>query len=111
MLIRYFAAAAQAAGTTEEFLDPHDLSPAGAEGSLTLGGVLEHLSAREPVAAVAAGTAAPASATTVLPRRTASLAAVLGRCSFLVNGTSEQDPARLLGPDDELDVLPPFAGG
>jgi len=40
------------------------------------------------------------------------LAAVLARCSFLLDG--EQVPregSRTLPADGELDVLPPFAGG
>ncbi|GAA3299982.1 MoaD/ThiS family protein [Glutamicibacter nicotianae] len=40
----------------------------------------------------------------------AALGAALARCSFLVNGVSEQEHARALHPCDELDVLPPFAG-
>lgn len=96
MRIRYFAAAAQAAGTTEERLDLLQLPGA------TLGTVLEHLAARTPAAALADGP---------LLRRTTSLATVLARCSFLVNGVSEQDKDRVLRPGDELDVLPPFAGG
>ncbi|MFL4476097.1 MoaD/ThiS family protein [Paeniglutamicibacter sp. MACA_103] len=96
MRIRYFAAAAQAAGTTEERLDLLQLPGA------TLGSVLEHLAARTPATAVPDGP---------LLRRTTSLGTVLGRCSFLVNGVSEQDHARALRPGDQLDVLPPFAGG
>ncbi|MDO2932958.1 MoaD/ThiS family protein [Paeniglutamicibacter sulfureus] len=97
MRIRYFAAAAQAAGTTEERLDLLQLPGA------TLGTVIEHLAANAP-------SAAPVPDGPLL-RRTTSLATVLGRCSFLVNGVSEQDKDRVLRPGDELDVLPPFAGG
>lgn len=97
MRIRYFAAAAQAAGITEERLNLVQLPEA------TLGSLLEHLAARTPASApVADGP---------LLRRTTSLGTVLARCSFLVNGTSEQDRKRVLHPGDELDVLPPFAGG
>ncbi|WP_411733601.1 MoaD/ThiS family protein [Paeniglutamicibacter sp.] len=97
MRIRYFAAAAQAAGRTEERLDLLQLPGA------TLGTVLEHLAASSPAAA-------PVSDGPLL-RRTTSLGTVLARCSFLVNGVSEQDHSRALRPGDELDVLPPFAGG
>jgi molybdopterin synthase sulfur carrier subunit len=97
MRIRYFAAAAQAAGTTEERIDLHQFPAA------TLGSVLEHLAANAPAAA-------PVSEGPLL-RRTTSLGTVLSRCSFLINGVSEQDHARALRPGDELDVLPPFAGG
>ncbi|MCV9994313.1 MoaD/ThiS family protein [Paeniglutamicibacter sp. ZC-3] len=97
MRIRYFAAAAHAAGKTEERLDLLQLPGA------TLGTVLEHLVANAPAAA-------PVPDRPLL-RRTTSLATVLDRCSFLVNGVSEQDHSRVLRPGDELDVLPPFAGG
>lgn len=36
---------------------------------------------------------------------------VLARCSFLVNGIATTDRDTRLGPDDEVDVMPPFAGG
>lgn len=36
--------------------------------------------------------------------------AVMARCSFLVNGIASQRNM-VLKDDDELDVLPPFAGG
>ncbi|GAA5228668.1 MoaD/ThiS family protein [Paeniglutamicibacter antarcticus] len=102
MDIRYFAAAAQAAGTTEEHLDPRDI--AGSEGTeTTLGAVLEHLARNIPAAApVFDGP---------LMRKTTSLATVLGRCSFLLNGVSEQDSSAIMRSGDTLDVLPPFAGG
>jgi molybdopterin synthase sulfur carrier subunit len=38
-------------------------------------------------------------------------APVLARCSWLVNGVAEEDPARMLVDGDTVDVLPPFAGG
>ncbi|MGL3807921.1 MoaD/ThiS family protein [Paeniglutamicibacter sp. R2-26] len=103
MRIRYFAAAAQAAGTHEEHLDLDELSAGTAGGGATLGQVLDTLSAREPLAAPATGD--------VLVRRTASLGTVLARCSFLVNGVSTQARDSVLKQTDELDVLPPFAGG
>lgn len=101
MRIRYFAAAAAAAGTKEEQFDLADI--AGPQESVTLGHVLEVLSAREPAEEPAAGG--------VLVRRATSLATVLARCSFLVNGTSVQDLEHVLVSTDELDILPPFAGG
>lgn len=40
------------------------------------------------------------------------LAAVLSRCSFLLDGEQlPRDSDRTLPADGELDVLPPFAGG
>ena len=105
MRIRYFAAAAQAAGTNEEHLDLDELlaGTPDSDGEATLGHVLDLLSAREPIAAPVSGD--------LLVRRATSLGMVLQRCSFLLNGVSAQDRARVLKPTDELDVLPPFAGG
>ncbi|ASN39978.1 molybdopterin synthase sulfur carrier subunit [Arthrobacter sp. 7749] len=97
MLIRYFAAAAQAAGTSEERLNINEGT------TTTLGDVLGILTAREP--------AAPPISDGPLLRKATSLGTVLTRCSFLINGTSEQDHGRELAPGDILDVLPPFAGG
>jgi molybdopterin synthase sulfur carrier subunit len=37
--------------------------------------------------------------------------AVFARCSFIVNGTATTSRARVLQHGDQLDVLPPFAGG
>lgn len=101
MRIRYFAAAAAAAGTKEEQFEIAEIT--GSQDSVTLGQVLEVLAAREPVEEPTAGG--------VLVRRATSLATVLARCSFLVNGTSVQDHEHLLVSTDELDILPPFAGG
>jgi molybdopterin synthase sulfur carrier subunit len=36
---------------------------------------------------------------------------VVARCSFLVNGVATRDSATVLVAGDEVDVLPPFAGG
>ena len=36
---------------------------------------------------------------------------VVARCSFLVNGVAATDPGIVLVAGDEVDVLPPFAGG
>lgn len=36
---------------------------------------------------------------------------ILARCSFLVNGVATTDRDTRLGPDDDVDVMPPFAGG
>ncbi|MCJ1694675.1 MoaD/ThiS family protein [Rathayibacter caricis DSM 15933] len=38
-------------------------------------------------------------------------AAVLGRCSYLVDGVSTTDRATPLAAGSSVDVLPPFAGG
>jgi molybdopterin converting factor small subunit len=39
------------------------------------------------------------------------LGVLLGRCSFIVNGLSTRDRRLMLTDGDQLDVLPPFAGG
>ncbi|MET1017481.1 MAG: MoaD/ThiS family protein [Leifsonia flava] len=39
------------------------------------------------------------------------LRTVLGRCSFIVNGLATRDRELVLTDGDQLDVLPPFAGG
>lgn len=46
-------------------------------------------------------------------REGASTAAgqVIGRSSFLLNAVACTDPERVLAEGDQLDVLPPFAGG
>lgn len=84
VLVRFFAAAADAAGRDETALD--------ATATGTIAGVREELTARYG----------------------AEMGRVLGLCSFLLNGTSAEDSAELRVGDDgaiRLDVLPPFAGG
>lgn len=76
--LRYFAAAADAAGTATEVRD-----------AATLGELLADLSADHGE----------------------RFAAVLGRCTLLLDGVVTTDPATPLGQDARLDVLPPFAGG
>jgi molybdopterin converting factor small subunit len=43
--------------------------------------------------------------------RSARLATVLSRCSYLRDGIAVRDDATALSAGDTLDVLPPFAGG
>ena len=86
--VRFFAGAAHAFGTSEQRVE--------FEGT-TLGDLLEALrSGGISEAGPDAGE-------------------VLGRCSFLVNAVSENDPkARLVASEGgtiRVDVLPPFAGG
>lgn len=83
-VLRYWAAAREAAGTAEE---------------------------RQP-----GGTLAAALAAAVAGRgaQGARLAAVLARCSFLVDGdpVGRRDPGTVtLEPGAVVEVLPPFAGG
>lgn len=95
MKIRYFAAAAAAAGRTEEHLDVSALD------STTLAAVIARLAELHPAAVPEPGQLG----------RAPSLERVLSRSTFLVNEVSERDPARVLAADDVVDVLPPFAGG
>lgn len=84
MQVHYFAAARAARGLAEEEINgPH-----------TLGELVEELSRTE--GATAAGT---------------SLAEVLQRCTFLVDGESTSDSGHSLAGAARVDVLPPFAGG
>lgn len=46
-----------------------------------------------------------------LRTRSAKLAAVLDRCSFLCDGVAVRDVHRRLRTNQTVDVLPPFAGG
>ncbi|MCM6762638.1 MoaD/ThiS family protein [Rathayibacter sp. ZW T2_19] len=46
-----------------------------------------------------------------LVEATPSAAAVLGRCTYLVDGVSTTDRATALRASAAVDVLPPFAGG
>ncbi|GGK37763.1 putative molybdenum cofactor biosynthesis protein D2 (MoaD2) / thiamineS [Pilimelia terevasa] len=60
---------------------------------------------RVPAGSLAAVLAAAAA------RHGAALAAVLDRCSYLVDGTAAHDRGRPVPAGATLDVLPPFAGG
>lgn len=87
MLVRYFAAAAAAAGVEqEEVLAQTVLSRS------ELQQVLVNL---HPVA----------------PAGEKSLAQVLPQCSWLVDGTAARDPEAAIPPSATVDILPPFAGG
>jgi molybdopterin converting factor small subunit len=88
MNVRYFAAARAAAGLEEEKFDLP-------EGT-TVAGLLDAIqSVQRPE---------PPAGTPPLPR-------ILARCSFLLNEVAVRDQTTVLGPDDVVDVLPPFAGG
>ena len=80
--IRYFAAAKASLGVSEERRE--------AAGQ-TIGTLLAELAAGAPDAGAAT--------------------LVLDRCSFILNQHATTDRATVLSDDDELDVLPPFAGG
>lgn len=88
MKIRYFAAAAAAAGVEEESLE---LLP-----GATLADVSEQLGQRHPNSA---------------SQSASNLQQVLSRSTFLVNGVARRDLSQTLLSDDVIDVLPPFAGG
>ncbi|GGH89363.1 MoaD/ThiS family protein [Arthrobacter liuii] len=88
MLVRYFAAARAAAGFDEEKFDlPHGATVA------------------DLLAAVVAVERADS------PAGTPPLHRILSRSSFLLNEVAVRDQSTVLGPDDVVDVLPPFAGG
>lgn len=82
--VRYFAAAAAGVGRTTERLEY-----------------------AQPVTIDAVLADAERSATT----GDTTLGTVLGRCSFIVNGVTTRDRDKQLADGDQLDVLPPFAGG
>ncbi|MET0934307.1 MAG: MoaD/ThiS family protein [Mycetocola sp.] len=82
--VRYFAAAAAGVGRTTDRREY--------EAAVTIGGVLDDVERSSKSADSRLGT-------------------VLGRCSFIVNGVTTRDRNRQLADGDQLDVLPPFAGG
>lgn len=87
--VRYFAAARAAAGMDEEKFDLAD--------GATLPALVEAILAVERPDP---------------PQGTPPLARILTRSSFLLNEVAVRDQAAaVLGPDDVVDVLPPFAGG
>lgn len=88
MNVRYFAAARAAAGVEEERFE----LPAGSSVEDLLAAVLT-VERPEP------------------PAGTPPLARILSRSSFLLNEVAVRDRSVAVGPDDVVDVLPPFAGG
>lgn len=81
VIVRWFAAAGEAAGQVEEALE--------VDGTTTTGELLARaVDAHGP-----------------------QLGRVLAACSVLVNGQLDEHRARLLTPGITVDVLPPFAGG
>ncbi|MFV0427153.1 MAG: MoaD/ThiS family protein [Beutenbergiaceae bacterium] len=76
--VRYFAAAAQAAGTEREEI------PATTIGELR---------------------------SAMVQRHGGELAQVLARCALLLNGQRTEDDSQPTLEVDQVDVLPPFAGG
>lgn len=88
MNVRYFAAARAAAGMDEEKFE----LPVGATVATLVEAVLA-VERPEP------------------PAGTPPLARILSRSSFLLNEVAVRNTAAVLGPDDVVDVLPPFAGG
>ena len=82
LTIRYFAAAAEAAGREDEVIEPTL-----AASLTTVGAVRAHL----------------------IDRYGAAMARVLANGSFLVDGVVSRDDSRPVGRS--IDVLPPFAGG
>lgn len=87
MLVRYFAAAAAAAGTDEEHVRTSTV--------LSRRDLEQLLTRLHPVA----------------PEGERTLAQVMPRCALLVDGIVARDPEAPLAPGATVDVLPPFAGG
>ena len=79
--VRYFAAAAEAAGVSTETLDASAVPTAGALRA------------------------------TLVAAHGRDLERVLTRCSLLAAGTRLDDDAAPVAPGVTVDVLPPFAGG
>ncbi|MGP5197145.1 MoaD/ThiS family protein [Arthrobacter rhombi] len=90
MKIRFFAAAAAAAGVRELEVPLKDIENDGG----TLAALLGHL----PKAVPSDESGTP-------------LQRVLTRSSFLVNEMGARDESRPLADADVIDILPPFAGG
>jgi len=86
--VRYFAAARAAAGRDEEKFE----LPEGATLATLVEAVLA-VERPEP------------------PAGTPPLARILSRSSFLLNEVAVRSTSAAVGPDDVVDVLPPFAGG
>lgn len=84
--VRYFAGARAAAGVAEETVR---VTPASPDAPVRAGDVLD----------------------AVLAAHGERLARVVAACSFLLNGVSARDRGTPVRDGDELDVLPPFAGG
>ncbi len=110
MRIRYFAAAAAAAGPKEENFDLQVLKDddAASPAAPSLGSLLAYLSANRAPETVQETVGSDG---TVVLQRIPSLARVLGQSSFLINGKNERSKDRVLMDSDVLDILPPFAGG
>ncbi|GAB2651074.1 molybdopterin synthase subunit MoaD2 [Saccharopolyspora gloriosae] len=83
--VRYFAGARAAAGVAEETLRVS----AGSPGPVRASDVID----------------------AVLGAHDERLASVVPACSFLLNGVAVRDRSTSVDDGDELDVLPPFAGG
>lgn len=94
--VRFFAAAADAAGSEElELPIEHESQQ------------LEAFVAELPDLVTAQPQTSDAPGATSSP----SLSAVCARSSFLLNGRRVSPTSVTLKPGDELDILPPFAGG
>ncbi len=103
--VRFYAGAAEAAGAEElrlplpgprESAEPGD--PAGPQP------LDAFLTTLPDLVRSAAGAGRPASSAPSLER-------VCSRSSFLVNGVRAARGSGTLSPGDQLDILPPFAGG
>ena len=99
--VRFFAGAAEAAGTEELVVPAVTSQPVDASAGQNQGEPLEELLLRLPDALSASG----------LTPDDAELTRVCRACSFLINGQRVRRDDAVVRPGDQLDVLPPFAGG
>jgi sulfur-carrier protein len=91
--------------------------PASAQATPTVRVTVRYFAAARAAAGTETETAAVTPGTTVaalvetLSQRSAELAQVLRRCSFLCDGVAVRDEGLNLSDGQIIDVLPPFAGG
>lgn len=107
--VRFFAAAAEAAGAEQLQIPLPTPLPAAGISLAELIADLPQLVRQQTLEHTADDDGAPASDTS--PSAAPSLDRVCARSSFLVNGVRARAESTQVQPGDQLDVLPPFAGG
>lgn len=108
--VRFFAAAAEAAGAEQLQLPLPTPAPAEGVSLVDLLADLPQLVREQTFAPTAADDDAESTSDSA-PSAAPSLDRVCARSSFLVNGVRARAESTRLQPGDQLDVLPPFAGG
>lgn len=107
--VRFFAAAAEAAGAEQLQIPLPTPLPAAGIALAELIADLPQLVRRQTAEHTADDDGAPTTVTS--PSAAPSLDRVCARSSFLVNGVRARAERTQVQPGDQLDVLPPFAGG